>query len=435
MNGVKTHEELLAENERLRWQLEEATETIQAIRTGQIDALVVQGKGGHELYTLKTADQTFRVFIETMNEGAVTLSDNGLIVYCNSMFASMVEMPLSQVIGLPFDHFVAPDCQALYQTMFKDGWTEKRKVELTLNSRADNQVPCLFSVTTLELDEGTSLSVILTDLTLQKETQKLLRENNERLEKSNNALEISNNALNLSNENLQQFAYVASHDLQEPLRKIQQFGSLLKINYGNTLDEQGITWIERMELAAVRMSALIRDLLAYSRLTMPIEAFLEHPLNDIVAEVVSVLDVLIQEKKATVEIGDLGTVPGEAQQLAQVFQNLLTNALKFTKTDVPPIIQISRQTVSRADLPRPYQPLNTYQHFCAIQVTDNGIGFDAHQAERIFGTFQRLHGRNQYPGTGIGLAIVKKVVENHRGYVMAQSQVGQGATFTVYLPV
>lgn len=435
MSGVKTYEELLAENEQLRWQLEEATETIQAIRTGQVDALVVQGKEGHELYTLKTADQTFRVFIETMNEGAVTLNENGLILYCNSMFASMVDMPLSQVIGLPFGYFVAQDCQDLYQNMFREGWTEQRKVELTLNSHLDNVVPCLFSFTTLELDEGTSLSVILTDLTDQKETQQLLRLNNERLEKSNTALEISNNALNLSNANLQQFAYIASHDLQEPLRKIQQFGSLLKMNYAATLSEQGVSWVERMESAAARMSALIRDLLAYSRLAIPIEAFIEQPLNDIVTEVLTVLDVLIQEKGASVEVGELGTVPAEPLQVAQMFQNLLTNALKFAKADVPPHVRISRQTISRADLPRQYQPLHTHQHFCVIQVTDNGIGFDAHQAERIFGTFQRLHGRNRYPGTGIGLAIVKKVVENHQGYVMAHSQLDQGATFTVYLPV
>ncbi|GAB2604449.1 sensor histidine kinase [Spirosoma areae] len=435
MNGLKTYEELLAENERLRWQLEEATETIQAIRTGQIDALIVEGKEGHELYTLKTADQTFRVFIETMNEGAVTLSEDGLIVYCNSMFASMVERPSSQVIGLPFDHFITQDCQALYQTMFKSGWNEKRKVELALTSSTGHSVPCLFSVTTMALEEGTSLSVILTDLTAQKEAQKRMRSNNEQLKKSNNALEISNNALHLSNANLQQFAYIASHDLQEPLRKIQQFGSLLKMRYAATLGEEGTNWLERMEGAALRMSVLIRDLLAYSRLTVPIEAFVEQSLNKIAGDVLSLLDTLIQEKQATLEIGDLGTVPGEELQLAQVFQNLITNALKFARANVPPVIHISRQTVSRAELPRQYQPLNTHQFFCAIRVSDNGIGFDAHQAERIFGTFQRLHGRSQYPGTGIGLAIVKKVVENHQGYVIAQSQPDQGATFTVYLPI
>ena len=111
------------------------------------------------------------------------------------------------------------------------------------------------------------------------------------------------------------------------------------------------------------------------------------------------------------------------------------NALKFAKADVPPRIQISRQTLSRNDLPGRYHPVQNHEYFCAIRVTDNGIGFDAHQSERIFGTFQRLHGKSRYPGTGIGLAIVKKVAENHRGYVVAQSEPGQGATFTVYFPI
>jgi PAS domain-containing protein len=171
MNRQKTYEELLAENEQLRWQLEEVTETIQAIRTGQIDALIVEGKEGHELYTLRTADQTYRVFIETMNEGALTLSEEGLILYCNSTFAHMVNMPLSQVIGLPFGNFVADDSRAIYQNMFGDEWTDNWKAELSIVGQAATPIPCLISVTTLKLDEGTSLSVILTDLTAQKENQ------------------------------------------------------------------------------------------------------------------------------------------------------------------------------------------------------------------------------------------------------------------------
>lgn len=435
MNSAQTYQQLLTENERLRTQLEEATEIIQAIRTGQIDALVVEGKQGHELYTLKTADHLYRVIIETMNEGALTLNEHRLIVYCNATFASLIGMPLSAVVGLPFDQFIAPDHREAYQELFRaDGW-ENQKAELSLASRTGKEVPCLLSLTALTLDEGTSLSVILTDLTAQQEIQRLLKVNNEQLGRTNAALEISNTALNRSNDDLQRFAYVASHDLQEPLRKIQQFGSLLKLRYADRLDEQGADWIDRMERAAVRMSGLIRDVLAYSSLKSHLTDFVEQPLNDIVADVLSSLELQIQEKAATIEISELGHVPGEAPQLAQAFQNLLSNALKFGKADTPTHIRISRQPVSRPHLPPLYNPLNIHKHFCAIEVADNGIGFDAHQAERIFGTFQRLHGKSQYPGTGIGLAIVKKVVENHYGYVTARSEPGQGATFTIYLPV
>ena len=439
MNGAKTGEaktyaQLVAENDHLQRQLDEATETIQAIRTGQVDAFVVEGAQGYELYTLKTADQTYRVFIETMNEGAVTLSQAGMILYSNSMFATMIGLPLSQVIGMAFSSFVAPESRDRFERLFEQGWIRNHKLELILNG-ASQPIACLLSVTTLDLDDGRCLSVVLTDLTEQIDTQKQLEENNKQLERVVNALEISNVALNRSNENLQEFAYVASHDLQEPLRKIQQFGSLLRTTHAVELGEDGSGLISRMESAAHRMSVLVRDLLAYSRLTAPVAAFIDQPLNTLVAGILLELELMIQEKNAQISVGDLGIARGDELQLTQAFRNLLTNALKFVRPGVAPQISITRQVVSRADLPVGYVPIGTQQEFCAIRVADNGIGFDPSQAERIFGTFQRLHGAGQYPGTGIGLAVVKKVAENHFGYVLAQSEPGSGAVFTLFLPV
>jgi signal transduction histidine kinase len=434
MSGMPTYAQLLAENEQLRNQLSEATETIDAIRSGQVDALVVEGEQGLELYTLKTADQTYRVFIETMNEGAVTLGQNGLILYANSMFATMVSMPLSNVIGLSFHRFVAPEGKAAFNQLFEQGWIQNHKIELVLTG-SDRQVACLLSVTALDLDDGRCLSVVLTDMTNQIEHQKQLTVNNEQLKNAISALEVSNLALNRSNENLQEFAYVASHDLQEPLRKIQQFGSLLKTTYLASLGADAVDLVSRMESAASRMSVLIHDLLSYSRLTRPIAAFKSQKLNALVAEVLAELELVVQEKRAIVEVSDLGTVPGEPTQLTQVFRNLLTNALKFVEPGTQPHICITRQVVARTDLPAAYQPIGNQELFCAIRVVDNGIGFDPRQAERIFGTFQRLHGMRQYPGTGIGLAIVKKVAENHGGYVLAESEPGAGSTFTLFLPV
>ncbi|MBO0938497.1 PAS domain-containing protein [Fibrella sp. HMF5335] len=434
MSTPPTYAQLLAENEQLRIQLTEAAETIDAIRSGQVDALVVEGNEGYELYTLKTADQTYRVFIETMNEGAVTLGQNGLILYANSMFATMVSVPLSKVIGLSFSTFVAPESQASFSQLFEEGWIQNHKIELVLTGTS-RQLACLLSVTALDLDDGRCLSVVITDLTNQLDHQRQLTANNEQLQQAINALEVTNLALNRSNENLQEFAYVASHDLQEPLRKIQQFGSLLKTTHLTELGADGVDLVTRMESAAGRMSVLIRDLLNYSRLTRPVVATQSQQLNELLAVVLAELELLIQEKNAVIEIGDLGTAPGEPTQLMQVFRNLLTNALKFVQPEVPPHVWITRQAITRADLPAAYLPINSQQHFCTIRVVDNGIGFDPRQAERIFGTFQRLHGMRQYPGTGIGLAIVKKVAENHGGYVMAESQPGEGATFTLFLPV
>ncbi|GAA4470864.1 hypothetical protein GCM10023189_60310 [Nibrella saemangeumensis] len=428
MKPVKTYEQLVRENEDLRHQLDEATETLHAIRTGQVDALVVQGDDGHQLYTLKTADQTYRVFIETMNEGAVTLNEQGVILYSNSMFAALVDKPLSKVTGVYLDTFIAAESKATYAELFRLGWAQNSKAEILIRN-ANGDVPCLASVKVLKLDEGMCLSLIITNLTGKQEAQK-------RLEETVAALERSNYALNRSNENLQQFAYVASHDLQEPLRKIQSFGNLLKSSYATQLGTSGEELVTRMEVAAERMSYLIRDLLTFSRLTTSAQHQQQQDLNKIVADVLAMLEMVIQEKQAVIKVGELATVPGDATQLGQLIQNLLTNALKFTKPGVPPRIRVSCKRVERTELPASFHAPDTQSYaYCMLQVSDNGIGFASNQAERIFGTFQRLHGKNEYPGTGIGLAIAKKVVENHRGYIEAESQPGEGATFRVYLPL
>jgi PAS domain S-box-containing protein len=438
MSEVQTYEQLLAENERLRVQLEEATETIQAIRTGQIDALVVEGEEGHELYTLKTADTTYRVIIETMNEGAVTLATSGLIVYSNSTFALLVGKPLSQVTGLSFYSFVSADNLQQCQSLFAEDQIANRKEEISLIDSNGTRIPCLLSVTTLELDEGTSLSVIVTDLTSQKEAQQQLRQNNDRLEKSNVALEISNHALNLSNDNLEQFAYVASHDLQEPLRKIQSFGELLTVHYGHNLDDEGLNIIHRMSAAATRMSLLIKDLLNYSRLTTQQTPFKKVDLNLLLTDILDDLSVAVSESGVVIERENLPVINGDSAQLQQLFMNLLSNALKFRHPDITPHIRVSARRLLATDIPpsalatpadsSPNRP------FHQISITDNGIGFDEKYTDRIFQVFQRLHGKAQYPGSGVGLAICRKVVLNHRGGLTAQSKPGEGATFIIYLP-
>jgi PAS domain S-box-containing protein len=262
-------------------------------------------------------------------------------------------------------------------------------------------------------------------------------------------IEAANAELTKSNENLQAFAYVASHDLQEPLRKIESFGDLLKNQYAEHLSEQGLDMINRMQSAAARMAVLIRDLLSYSRITTQKQPFEREDLNKVVADVLSDLETTIQEKQAQVNIAKLPVVLGDVSQLRQLFQNLFSNALKFVKTkgtdqSAAPLINVTCSQVAKRSLPPAViRSLATADHsrvkesrqYYAIKIADNGIGFDQQYADRIFGAFQRLHGRQQYPGTGIGLAIVKKVAENHGGVVVAEGQLGEGASFTIYLPV
>jgi PAS domain S-box-containing protein len=248
-------------------------------------------------------------------------------------------------------------------------------------------------------------------------------------------LKESNQDLLRSNENLTRFAYVASHDLQEPLRKIQSFGSLLQSQYATGLGENGMDMINRMQSSAGRMSELIKDLLAYSRISTRQQAFDPVSLADIVARVLETLELQIHQTGALIRVDDLPTVNGDDSQLGQLFQNLLSNAIKFRHPDLAPQIQISYAVVPASGLPQNVRTTREASRYHLFSVTDNGIGFDEKYADRIFEVFQRLHGRSVYSGTGVGLAICQKVVENHGGAISAHSQPGAGSTFKVYLPV
>ena len=254
----KNYNQLVLEIEELKLQLEEANDTIDAIRSGQVDALVVKRDDVHQLYTLKSTDHTYRVFIEKMAEGAVTLNRKGIIVYSNSQFGKMVGLPLSNVTGVAFDSFISPEDSDQYNKLVETGWTEDIKGELMLVG--NNQVPVQLSITTLSLEEGIALSIIITDLTVQKQTQQLLKANNEKLKEINHELELSNN-------DLYQFASVASHDLQEPLRKIQIFSNFLKERCSDNLSVEAKNYLEKIISSARRMKALIVDILNYSQLS------------------------------------------------------------------------------------------------------------------------------------------------------------------------
>ena len=244
-----------------------------------------------------------------------------------------------------------------------------------------------------------------------------------------------NRALQASNEALQQFAYVASHDLQEPLRKIRGFGDLFISQHAAQISSDGIDMIQRMQSAAGRMSTLIRDLLDYSRLSVQPEAFSRIELTDVLSEVTHDLDIGIEQAGAELHIDPMPSVRGNATQLRQLFQNLLTNALKFRRPGVLPEIRVSCRRVVSVEIPVGLELSGVTSPFWEISVADNGIGFDEQYVDRIFQVFQRLHGRTKYDGSGVGLAICRRVVERHGGGITARSKPGEGTTFLVYLPV
>ncbi len=204
--------------------------------------------------------------------------------------------------------------------------------------------------------------------------------------------------------------------------------------YADRLGE-GADLIQRMQLASERMSILIKDLLTFSRITTYSHITADIPLDRVINRVLDDLEVAIQEAKASLEVESLPSIMGDESQLRQLFQNLLSNALKFRQPQTRLRIRISAQLVAGTDLPPSLKTARPAASYHLICVEDNGIGFDEMYLDRIFQVFQRLHGKNQYPGTGIGLAIVQKVAANHGGGVIATSRVGLGSTFQVYLPV
>jgi len=264
---------------------------------------------------------------------------------------------------------------------------------------------------TVELSDG-SLIAIGIDITERKKAEK--------------QKELYLEQLKRSNEELQDFAFVASHDLQEPLRKIQSFGDLLVTEFSDSISDEGRDFLVRMQTAATRMRVLIDSLLAYSRVTTKTRPFFQVHLVEAVEEALGNLAVLKEEKNASVEVGELPTVEGDKLQMVQLFQNLIGNALKFHRKGASPKVKIHAHTIHEGQSDKD----DAYEIF----VEDNGIGFDESYLSRIFGPFQRLHGKNEYQGVGIGLAICRKIVERHHGHITANSRPGEGAVFKVTLP-
>lgn len=249
---------------------------------------------------------------------------------------------------------------------------------------------------------------------------------NAELETSNARLQSTNELLrhgaelSRSNAELEQFASIASHDLQEPLRKVQTFAAQLNAKESENLSEQGRDFLRRMSDAAGRMRNLIDDLLVFSRVSTQGHPFTAVNLGHVISQVLVDLEVSIEESRAVLRVGLMPTIEADPLQMRQLFQNLLGNALKFRRADVTPELRVEAQVID---------------HIAQLTVHDNGIGFDEQYATRIFRAFERLHGARAYPGTGIGLALCRKIVERHHGTITATGEIDHGSTFTIRLPV
>lgn len=240
--------------------------------------------------------------------------------------------------------------------------------------------------------------------------------------------------LQRSNQNLEEFTRAASHDLKEPIRKIQIFSDRLKHSLRNSMDNTAQDIFNRMESAATRMRTLIDDLLEYSHVTSELLPAEPVDVNEVLQQVISDLEIMIEESGAVIECENLPMLVGHRRQLQQLFLNLINNSIKYRKTEINPHIYIHSQVLKGSETALDIPAADLECDFFKIEVSDNGIGFDQNDAEKIFNVFTRLHNSKQYAGTGIGLSIATKVMENHKGYIFASGVKGQGATFTLLFP-
>lgn len=361
-----------------------------------------------------------------------TADANGTINFVNEQFRLYTGKSLDLLQGEHWEAIIHPDDIKTWNQRWEDAVKQKAdfSVEMRLRDR-ENNFRWFLHRTRIQKGEDGKSSIFVgtsTDINEQKMAAEIMEQ---RVEERTEALRRANEELEGSNAELQQYAFVASHDLKEPLRKIHMFSNMLKDRYKDSMEDRAIDYLSRIISSSSRMTNLIDDLLRFSRLSK-VNFFEEVNLNTIIKEILSDLEVLIQEKNARVTVSIMPPIEAVPGQLRQVFQNLLSNAFKFSRKDVQPIINISAKRIKEKKFDSQTDPDGA---FLCISIQDNGIGFDEKYLDKIFVLFQRLHTKDQYEGTGIGLAVTRKIIDKHNGLITAESREKEGATFSIILPV
>jgi two-component system sensor kinase FixL len=375
---------------------------------------------------LTEAQARKRAILESSLDPIVTINHKGIITEFNKAAEQTFGHPREKVLGTrPSEVLFPPATSAGQQDRIDryldlgEGSLLGRRVEVTA-VRANGDTFDAEMAMTISREEGVPvLTFFVRDISRRKKAEQ---------EQARYAAELER-----SNRELEQFAYVASHDLQEPLRKIRTFGDRLQMMASEKFDEAANDCVQRMQLAAERMQALIDGLLSLSRVTTQGQSFVPVDLAQVAREVVSDLEAQIERQNGRVEVGHLPTIQADPLQMRQLLQNLITNGLKFHRVEEPPIVKIEGKFIH--DRQKRDSRRSAAEEQCRIVVEDNGIGFEEKHGKRIFDVFQRLHPRDVFEGTGIGLALCRKIVERHGGQITTRSTPGHGSTFEVFLPV
>jgi PAS domain S-box-containing protein len=383
-----------AKREGLRARLIAAEETLRAIGEGEVDAVVVTGGRGEQVYTLGGADRIYRKLVETMREGAVTLSPDGIILYCNSFMAGMLARPLDQILGSMLSDHMPPSDRPALGAVLERVRTEPNRREFDLITSAGQLLPVSISATTLQEDGAAPIScIVLTDLTEVRAQTAQLR---------------------AVNKDLEEFTAAVSHDLRAPLLTIDGYSRILLNKLVLKREPECRRYLELVCARIQTMGRLIDDLLAFSKLGRQPMAKSAVSMNAIVRSGVEMVRNQSQGRRPRFKIGNLAPCEGDFVLLRQVWVNLLANALKFTRSNPDALIQIDSYDAAGE---------------AVYRIKDNGVGFDMLYVGNLFKPFQRLHSTEDFEGTGVGLAVVSRIVERHGGRIWARGEVGRGAVF------
>ncbi len=415
METAKNTDGLLQQIEELKNQLFEANTIISAIKEGAIDALVLNKGGKPKIYSLESADYTYRILIEKFGEGALSISEEGLILYCNEYFAKLIDLPANKIIGTYFNSYV--DSVGQFQQLKADLIHGPSKGEIVLNVNG-KKLPIYLSLTSLQ-PMVSGIGIVVTDLREKRKQEEALVSYQQKLE-------MKVNELNQTNINLEQFIHVISHDIKEPLRKIVAYSSQLGAIKTASVEDNKLSNLGVIRNSALRLNSLVDDLVKYASSTSRIESE-EVNLNAVLKEVTEDLELLIRENSATVTVHQLPVIKAACVQMRQLFANLIANAIKYRKKDVAPELIITSEITDCVDVHVPNKK------FFRISVQDNGIGIDESYTTKIFTIFARLHMPDEYSGNGIGLAICKKIMENHSGKITVESS-EHGSVFHLFFP-
>ncbi len=362
------------------------------------------------------------------------LNMHGDMIFANKRLREYFGLDEKPMIKFDLIHFVDTDepdqlCKS-WEKSFMRGKEFRVQVKLKyIPPGKDGWHMISISPTRNQVKEITGWTGFFVDINAQKIAEQTLQDNSD-LKKMQHELQVKIDELNRSNDELEQFAYIASHDLQEPLRKIRTFSAMIN-NHPNDA-KKNKAYYEKINKSADRMSTMIKDVLNYSRIARRDEQFQEVDLNDILKNSLNDLELMIAEKKALITHSKLAVVRGIPSQLQQLFYNLLINAMKFSQKK--PLIHVTHKIIPAKKIRQKIKN-DHYGKYIEITFKDNGIGFEQQYADKIFGIFQRLHRKESFEGTGIGLSICKRITENHEGFIRAESTPRKGSKFFVYLPM